>query len=44
MDDYFAKQDTQRSTVDTLELEEFPDPLKDARTRALMSSSPPYKQ
>lgn len=34
MDDYFAKQDDQRSTVDASELEEFPDRLKDARKKA----------
>jgi len=34
MNDYFEKKDNQRSTVDTSELEEFPDRLKDARKKA----------
>jgi hypothetical protein len=34
LDDYFEKQDDQRSTVGTSELEEFPDRLKDARKKA----------
>ena len=34
MEDYFEKQDDQRSLIDTAELEEFPDRLKDARKKA----------